>query len=491
MDQDARHSVQITDDNDALFELTRLWGRPEFSAENGIAPLNSLYEAGDCAVAVVRMEEEGIVVLGSGAMVGPGLILTATHVLDDFVRDGRVPLFMTFLPGAARAWLPKDFDALAREHKYDAGRTVTSDIALVSCTLNSEAHPEHPLTLTPMEVSLPLLGDRLWAIGFRHHDPDSDEARLTPLLSSGLVTAAYPFGRDERMPGACIEVAMDTLGGMSGGAVYNASGCLIGIVSSSFAGGPTYVTLLWDAIRLTVRNAVPKLLPSAKTCLLAARDHGLVKLKGDVDRDPWGEVTFRLSDDQSKFFNDSIPASEKAQARIPAMTRDELYRFVDESRRWMENAVEDAAIETLSGESLEEVKKWLSASKIPAECFGSIVGFSVENLDGVEDLTVTSAFKMNDGRVGMKFHFLVRHLIWTVEVPKREYEARKPEFLKYFVQDQDGGDAVQLLVRQRCYFKGVLAYDKDTGTFEDVTIISGAVVRRRRPSPTGLRVDTP
>lgn len=91
----------------------------------------------------------------------------------------------------------------------------------------------------------------------------------------------------------------------------------------------------------------------------------------------------------------------------------------------------------------------------------------------------------------MKFHFLVRHLIWTVEVPKREYEARKPEFLKYFVQDQDGGGAVQLLVRQRCYFKGVLAYDKDTGTFEDVTIISGAVVRRRRPSPTGLRVDTP
>jgi len=41
------------------------------------------------------------------------------------------------------------------------------------------------------------------------------------------------------MPSRCLEVAMDTMGGMSGGPVVNDEGWLVGIVSSSFEGGCT------------------------------------------------------------------------------------------------------------------------------------------------------------------------------------------------------------------------------------------------------------
>lgn len=146
------------------------------------------------------------------------------------------------------------------------------------------------------------------------------------------------------MPSPCFEVAMETLGGMSGGPVFNSDGRLVGIVSSSLEGGPSYVTLLWDAIRLRVECAVPHLAASKTVTLLGAHDRGLAKLKGDVDRDPWGEVTFRLSDAESKLFGDSVPAAEREAAQAPAMSADQLEEFVEKWNAEMEDAASEAAM---------------------------------------------------------------------------------------------------------------------------------------------------
>jgi hypothetical protein len=54
-------------------------------------------------VAVAGWLEDGLVILGSGVMVRPGLILTATHIMGAFPPYGRGPIFVTFLPSAARA----------------------------------------------------------------------------------------------------------------------------------------------------------------------------------------------------------------------------------------------------------------------------------------------------------------------------------------------------------------------------------------------------
>lgn len=476
---DNGHSVRITRGNGALARLKRSWKTAEFSAEDGIGPLGSLHQAGDMVAAAVRMNETGTTVLGSGVMVGPGLLLTATHVLDEFLREGSGPVFMTFLPTGARAWLPKDVSALSRDHKYDVGRTVSSDISLISCTLNSAARSEYPLGLAPMQVVLPLVGDRLWAIGFRDHGLNGTRSLLTPLVSSGLVTGAFPYGRGERMPSACFEVAMDTVGGMSGGPVFNSDGRLVGIVSSSLEGGPSYVTLLWDAIRLRVKCAVPQLSASKTITLLGAHHQGLAKLKGDVDRDPWGDVTFQLSDAESKLFADSVPAAEREAARAPAMSAAQLEEFADKWNAEMEDSASEAAIERLSGMSLSKARDLLRACAIPAGCLRHVTGFTVEDFGGVEDFTVMSAYTTADGKVRIEFHFLLHQLIWTVDAPNKKFQSDEARFLKHFVHDETDGDMVKLLTVQRCYLKGAMTFDAETEEFSDASITSIAVPPKR------------
>lgn len=289
------HTVQITAANPKLAGLEKSWVTAVFSAEDGIGPMDSLNQAGDAIVAVAAMTEDGFKAIGSGVMIGPGLMLTARHVLDEFPQDGPGPVCLTFLPSAARAWLPNGRTTLAGPSEFDPDRRRVSDLTLMSCDLHSEALENFPLTLAPIQLAMPLIGERLWAFGYRHGDILDGAALVTPLVTSGLVSGCYPQGRGERMPAACIEVAMDTKGGMSGGPVVNEDGWLVGIVSSSFEGGPTYVTLIWDAIRTSVSGAPANLWPHGEGDLLVGRDLGLVRLKGDVTRDADGNVKLTLS----------------------------------------------------------------------------------------------------------------------------------------------------------------------------------------------------
>jgi len=289
------HLVQITADNPKLASLRRSWVTPAFSAEDGIGPMGSLHQAGDAIVAVAEMTKEGFKAIGSGVMIGPGLMLTASHVLDEFPHHGQGPVCLTFLPGAARAWLPKGRTTLTGPSEFGPDRRKVSDLTLMSCDLHSDALDNFPLMLAPIQLGMPLIGERLWAFGYRHGDILDGASLVTPFVTSGVVTGCYPQGRGERMPATCIEIAMDTMGGMSGGPVVNDDGWLVGIVSSSFEGGPTYATLIWDAIRISVSGAPVNLWPDGEGDLLVGRDLGLVRLKGDVTRDAERNVKVTLS----------------------------------------------------------------------------------------------------------------------------------------------------------------------------------------------------
>ncbi len=221
-------------------------------------------------------------------MVAPGLLLTATHVLDELRASGNHPIFLTFLPTGARGWLAKESRNAMRESKFEEGEANPSDLTLVSCTLNSDALADYPLNLWTLRVGLPLVGERLWAFGFRHGHVEDDVASVSPMVSSGLVTAAFPQGRGERMPAPCIEVEMDTMGGMSGGPVVDSDGNVIGVVSSSFDGGPSYVTLIWDALNYRIGGTVPALTKYQDVSLLTAKAMGLSRIKGSIERKPWG-----------------------------------------------------------------------------------------------------------------------------------------------------------------------------------------------------------
>lgn len=470
-------SVRVTEDNPALATLRRSWATAIYSDEDGLGPMGSLHEAGDALVALAQLEEDGPTVLGSGVMIGPGLVVAATHVLDEFSARCASPLLLTFLPDGARAWLPRESSTVSGPSAFGEDRRMVSDVTLLSCTLNSQAHAHHPLTLAPLQFSLPLLGERLWAFGYRHGALQDAAALITPLVTSGLVTAAFPQGRGERMPSACIEVAMDTKGGMSGGPVVNANGDLVGIVSSSIEGGPSYVTLIWEALRLSIRSRLPSLM-CRDIDLFAAQRLGLVKLKGQIRLRRNGDVTITLPEPELEL----IAASVDPAALVTSCPRG---RFLDDAQledfqeRWlseMETAATDAALAHLEGLALSSVRSFLAASDVAAECLAPIRAVTVEDFEGLEDSEILSA-REEEGIITISFGFELLTVVWTVEVAYAVYRASAAAFEEHFVNIETEGETTRMAKTQRCYFEADLTLDQLAGEFTSVSIALAGVMR--------------
>lgn len=476
-------SVRLTEDNPALKALRRSWVTAVYSDHDGIAPMGSLHEAGDALVAVAQLNDNGTIILGSGVMIGPGLLLTATHVLDEFPRSGPPPAFLTFLPDAARGWLPRDFSNLSGPSSFDESRRKHSDLTLLSCTLNSDAHERYPLTLAPLQMALPLIGERLWAFGYRHGALDDDVAAITPLVSSGCVTATYPHGRGDHMPASCVEVAMDTKGGMSGGPVVNVNGDLVGIVSSSYEGGPTYVTLIWDALRLRIKSTMSPFEKRGAMDLFAARDLGLVRIKGNFKRRRSGDVILTMSEAEMELLVASVDQTSLMRTGSDNdrfFNDDRLEAFEEEWSRDMEAEASAAALEHLENLTLTSVRQFLAANDIPSDCLASIQAFSVEDFEGLEDPEFISAQERIGATVVVSYAFDLLSVFWTVEVPSADYLARAADFNKHFLNIEDDGTTASMQAFQRCYFEANLTLDVTAQVFTQTSISRTGVRRRRR-----------
>lgn len=481
-------SVHITEDNPALATLRRSWVTAAYSSVDGIGAMGSLHEAGDALVAVARIDDHGTTVLGSGVMVGPGLLLTATHVLDEFPPDGAPPLFLTFLQDATRAWLPRDRSTASGPSAFGPDRKIVSDVTLLSCTLNSEALEDHPLTLAPIQVALPLINERLWAFGYRHGAIDEGAALITPLVTSGLVTSVFPQGRGERMPSSCIEVAMDAKGGMSGGPVVNANGDLVGIVTSSFDGGPSYITLIWDALRLKVRSTLPLLAGRGDIDLFSARQLGLVRIKGEATRQRRGDVVLSLSEAEAKLFSESIDPAVLAQAHSTPghpINKDAIESLEERWSQEMEHEASNAAIDYLERLDLPSVREFLASSDIPASCLDSIQGYSVEDFEGLEDPEILSA-REDDLTITLQYAFELLTVVWTVEVAVKDYRAHSAVFEQHFVNIETDGEMTRMEAMQRCYFEADLVLDKIAEEFNSVAITLAGVMRPNRQQSVAL-----
>lgn len=472
-------SVRITEDNPSLATLRPSWVTAVYSSMDGIGGMGSLHEAGDALVAVAQAHESGTTILGSGVMIGPGLLLTATHVLDEFPESGVPPFFLTFLQGAARAWLPRDRSTLTGPSSFAEDRRQISDVTLISCSLNSDAYSDHPLTLAPLQVALPLLGERLWAFGYRHGAIEDGAALITPLVTSGLVTDVFPHGRGERMPASCIEVAMDTKGGMSGGPVVNANGDLVGIVTSSFDGGPSYITLIWDALRLKVRSVLPSLSGRGDIDLFTARDLGMVRLKGEARRRRRGDVVLTLSNEEANLFAKSIDPNVLAQARGVTgkhLESSQLESLEEQWSRHMEREAAEAAIGYLTHLSLPTARRFLASPSIPAVCLTSIQSFRVEDLEGLEDPEILSA-REQEGTIIVSYAFELQTVVWTANVSTADYRAHARSFDEHFLNIEIDGEITRLETMQRCYFEAELELDQRAGEFTSASIERAGVMR--------------
>jgi len=137
----------------------------------------------------------------------------------------------------------------------------------------------------------------VWAIGHKRTNHVAEAVPDMVLLgTSGIVTDQYPDGRPD-FPAACISVEMDSMGGMSGGPVFNARGNVIGVISKSMAqrgeNRPTVVSLLFSVFSQSVSvtwppGVWPSPLPDGLSTLNYAKRAGFVHINGSVVLVPEG-----------------------------------------------------------------------------------------------------------------------------------------------------------------------------------------------------------
>ena len=260
---------------------------------------------------------------------------------------------------------------------------------------------------------------------------------------------------------------MDTIGGMSGGPVVNAAGRLVGIVSSSLEGGPSHITLIWEAIRFRVAEATPKLMANKTVSLLGAQALGFAKLKGHVERAPFGDVTLKLPKEEGALLAASVspPVVEAATPRV--LDENQLEDFLDLWGADLEDAALESAIQVLGQISVEKASELLVDDYIPQKYLDAMEGFSVEDFDGVEDLTVTATETIDEDSFRLNDYFDVGALSWTVEIDEAFVRDNTKSLDEHFYNARRDHGIARMEAYQRRYFRGSAIFHRDAEVFSD------------------------
>ena len=201
-------------------------------------------------LAIVVRSSSHTSAMGTAVMVAPGLAISATHIVRELLDDilgGTVALL---------AVGPAD-RGLDIFHVRKLSISSDSDIMYMSVELASAVSADWRFRTLPMTTRSPRLGERVHVVGF-HLDTfslDGDDLRLTGNLytAAGDVGAVHLPMRDRvLMPFPTIEVACGSIGGMSGGALLDESGFLLGVTSRGLTSedglGPTFAAWVVGAL---------------------------------------------------------------------------------------------------------------------------------------------------------------------------------------------------------------------------------------------------
>ena len=172
---------------------------------------------------------------GTAVMIGLGLAISAKHVLDEHMGgldSGEGVLLCAGMrpEGRLEVWYPYEI-----QRSPEGG----GDLALLSLRLGSDVPPGGRFTTLPLTTRVPRPGEHLTAVGFRFDEPASTDPVTNVVDASGSLYVSrgaagelgYPIYHSFFAPYPAIEIRSGTLGGMSGGAVFDSSGALVGIIS--------------------------------------------------------------------------------------------------------------------------------------------------------------------------------------------------------------------------------------------------------------------
>lgn len=242
--------------------------------ESGAGPINEWDHFGSALLAIGIKTAHSFKIEGSGVLIGPGLALAARHVFEDYfdrMKEGLVlPYAMSILPTGLLIW---------KLHEIVPG---DDDVVILRLELCSDL-PNGELHLAMLTKRIPEVGERVMIVGTRNHDTDIPDVfgNIDVRVGVGEVTDVYPEGRDKLMlPHPCFAVKCLTIGGMSGGPVFDGFGNLLGILTSSIEDdeGPSNASFWWPAAPRQIGTIWPPGVVALPTHLIALSEAGLVTI---------------------------------------------------------------------------------------------------------------------------------------------------------------------------------------------------------------------
>jgi hypothetical protein len=212
---------------------------------------------------------------GSAVLVAPGVALTARHVVDEMRDNPGGLLALGFHNDGMVIWHAKDF-------------TYIDDSDLSFLTLvNATAQPANAakkaisINVATLAARQPLMGESISLVGFKAHETKFEYlthgrgAAVALLGSVGPVIDVYREGRDRSRRNPSAGVSAKTVGGMSGGAAFDAHGRLIGIITSGLGEETSFISLSWPSVFTPIQVAWPPGHVQEPTTLHAMAQQGL------------------------------------------------------------------------------------------------------------------------------------------------------------------------------------------------------------------------
>jgi hypothetical protein len=233
--------------------------------EASAAPLSvTNWDAFDGALLAVGFKYgDTIAIEGTAVMVGLGLALSAQHVFDDHVdaiSSGRAAAYCFGLrpDGQADIW---SCYAIAES-------TGPSDLQLLGLQLISDSRADRHFRVLPLTARIPPRDETLTVVGFRFDPSVPADSINDYILLPGMMYVSkgsagefsHPMHDSVLAPYPTIEVRSGSFGGMSGGAVLDVHGHVVGITSRGWQTddreGPTLAAwwlpaLYWSTSHLT------------------------------------------------------------------------------------------------------------------------------------------------------------------------------------------------------------------------------------------------
>jgi hypothetical protein len=202
-------------------------------------------------VAIAFSDGKKLDICGSGVMVAPGLVLTATHVVRDHydsLDTETRSLYCLGIRSGGRADL-----WVLRTLRYPEDE---SDITFLGVEPSWEITEDEFIPCLPISTREPQLGETLTIVGFRYPDQGQDKeperidgipvaAKGDLYASAGKVVAVYEYRDRVMAPFPMIEIACGSLGAMSGGPAFDQFGHVVGVLSSGWRDNEPPSNVAW------------------------------------------------------------------------------------------------------------------------------------------------------------------------------------------------------------------------------------------------------